>query len=224
LKKRARRYHHRERMRLHALFQLVLAVAVVAGNVFEELFGSDRVQSDAALRCSSNGFASEHAKAILDELLSKFKKHQAPDEAPGVTLYDDGKRFLVFGSGSSTSSSSSSSSSRGGGFEAVPSDVAFVYAHHMSLLDEDATLRKMQAGLQAITSEGAGQEKSKKMLVLVVEGPAAAADYAKAVLEESWATLLDKGDDEQASDAMGQVPLLTHHGYHPRTHSISALF
>ena len=185
-------------MRLHALFQLVLAAAVVAAgsNVFEELFGSERVQGDAALRCSSNGFASEHAKAVLDELLSKFKKHRAPDDAPGVTVYEDGKRFLVFGGGSSSDSS---------GLNAVPSDVAFVYAHHMTLLDEDATLRKMQAGLQAITSEGSGQGKSKKMLVLVVEGPTTAADYAKAVLEESWATLLDKGDEEQASDAMGQV-------------------
>jgi hypothetical protein len=46
---------------------------------------------------------------------------------------------------------------------------------------------------------------TKKMLILVIEGPPSAADYAKAVLEESWATLLDKGDDETSAEVMGQV-------------------
>ena len=172
-------------MRCYLFIVFAFVVPLVVGNTLEELFGAERVQSDSALRCFSSGFVSDNAKYVLDEILSKFKKH---DDRESGTIYDDGKRFLLFGQDSTP----------------VPSDVAFVYAHHMSLFDEDGTLAKMQAGLKAITADGAKQ-KTKKMLILVIEGPSSAADYAKAVLEESWTTLLDKGEDEESQEIIGQI-------------------
>ena len=176
------------RPQLFAILILLLSLILYSGadTAIEELFGADRVQSEVSLRCSKSGFESDGAKSVLDELLSKFKKHELQEDGL-VTVYDDGKRLLAFDGDSD-----------------APSDVAFVYAHHMSLFDEDGTLAKMQAGLRAITAGGA-KEMTKKMLILVIEGPSTAADYAKAVLEESWATLLDKGDDETSSEIMGQV-------------------
>lgn len=175
------------RPQLSLILVLLLSLILYSGadTALEELFGADRIQSEVSLRCSKSGFVSDSAKSVLDELLSKFKKHVLQDGL--ITVYDDGKRLLAFDGASD-----------------APSDVAFVYAHHMSLFDEDGTLAKMQAGLKAITA-GGSKEMTKKMLILVIEGPPPAADYAKAVLEESWATLLDKGDDESSSEIMGQV-------------------
>jgi hypothetical protein len=150
----------------------------------EAAVGVERLQETKAIKCTGCGFTSKSSKSVLDNLLSKFDKKIIENEA---VIYDNGKKFLVFNSEM---------------MNTMKSDVAFVYTHHMSLYDEEKTLLNMQSGLKSIT-EGEISSDSKKMLVLVVDGPQATAEYVKSMLEEAWVTLLDKNDKNQ--DIMSQI-------------------
>ena len=137
------------------------------------------------MKCTSCGFNSKSSLVVLDNLLGKFDKKYLVGDA---TILDDGKKFLVFNSENMND---------------IRTDVSFVYTHHMSLYDEESTLLNMQMGLKAITS-GEITDITKKMLVLVVDGPQATTEYVKTMLEEAWATLLDK-DDIPNGDIMAQI-------------------
>mmetsp|Transcript_203 Transcript_203/g.253 ORF Transcript_203/g.253 Transcript_203/m.253 type:complete len:617 (+) Transcript_203:103-1953(+) len=150
----------------------------------EAAVGVQRLEETKAIKCTGCGFSSKSSKSVLDNLLSKFDKKFIENEA---VVYDNGKKFLVFNSEKINS---------------LKSDVAFVYTHHMSLYDEEKTLLNMQLGLKSIT-EGEISSDSKKMLVLVVDGPQTTAEYVKSMLEEAWVTLLDKNDKNQ--DIMSQI-------------------
>jgi hypothetical protein len=150
----------------------------------EAAVGVERLKETKAIKCTGCGFSSKSSKSVLDNLLSKFDKKFIENEA---VVYDNGKKFLVFNSEKMNS---------------LKSDVAFVYTHHMSLYDEEKTLLNMQLGLKSIT-EGEISSDSKKMLVLVVDGPQTTAEYVKSMLEEAWVTLLDKNDKNQ--DIMSQI-------------------
>lgn len=151
----------------------------------EAAVGSERMMENNAIKCTSCGFNSKSSLLVLDNLLSNFDKKYTVSDS---TILDDGKKFLVFNSEAMND---------------VRSDVSFVYTHHMSLYDEESTLLNMQMGLKSITS-GEITDVTKKMLVLVVDGPQATGEYVKTILEEAWATLLDK-EDIPNGDIMAQI-------------------
>ena len=151
----------------------------------ESIVGTERTLENNAMKCTSCGFNSKSSLVVLDNLLGKFDKKYLVGDA---TILDDGKKFLVFNSENMND---------------IRTDVSFVYTHHMSLYDEESTLLNMQMGLKAITS-GEITDITKKMLVLVVDGPQATTEYVKTMLEEAWATLLDK-DDIPNGDIMAQI-------------------
>lgn len=154
-------------------------------SALEGIIGEERVLQNNAIKCTSCGFNSKSSQQVLDNLLGKFEKKYIEND---VIVHDDGKKLLVFNSES---------------MNEIRSDVSFVYTHHMSLYDEESTLLNMQRGLKSITS-GEITDSSKRMLVLVVDGPQATAEYVKTMLEEAWATLLDK-DDIPNGDIMAQI-------------------
>ena len=151
----------------------------------ESVVGVERIAENNAIKCTSCGFTSKSSQLVLDNLLSNFDKKYSVSDA---TILDDGKKFLVFNSETMND---------------IRSDVSFVYTHHMSLYDEESTLLNMQMGLKSITS-GVMTDVTKKMLVLVVDGPQATAEYVKTILEEAWATLLDK-EEIPNGDIMAQI-------------------
>ena len=151
----------------------------------EAAVGPERMMENNAIKCTSCGFNSKSSLLVLDNLLSGFDKKYTVSDS---TILDDGKKFLVFNSEAMND---------------VRSDVSFVYTHHMSLYDEESTLLNMQMGLKSITS-GEITDVTKKMLVLVVDGPQATGEYVKTILEEAWATLLDK-EDIPNGDIMAQI-------------------
>ena len=151
----------------------------------ESVVGVERIAENNAIKCTSCGFTSKSSLLVLDNLLSNFDKKYSVSDA---TILDDGKKFLVFNSETMND---------------IRSDVSFVYTHHMSLYDEESTLLNMQMGLKSITS-GVMTDVTKKMLVLVVDGPQATAEYVKTILEEAWATLLDK-EEIPNGDIMAQI-------------------
>ena len=159
-----------------------LAVDISA---LQETIGTERVQTCSAIKCASYGFDSKASQLVLDNLLGKFDEKYLESDA---TIHDDGNKFLVFNSDK---------------LNEFRSDISFVYTHHMSLYDEESTLLNMQKGLKSITS-GEVTDVTKKMFVLVVDGPQATAEYVKAMLEEAWATLLDK-EDIKDGDIMAQI-------------------
>ena len=173
-----------------AVTSLLVAIANCAQlavdiSALQETIGTERVQTCSAVKCSSYGFDSKASQQVLDDLLGKFDEKHVESEA---TIHDDGNKFLVFNSDK---------------LNELRSDISFVYTHHMSLYDEESTLLNMQKGLKSITS-GEVTDFTKKMFVLVVDGPQATAEYVKAMLEEAWATLLDK-EDIKDGDIMAQI-------------------
>lgn len=154
-------------------------------SLIESVVGVERIAESNAIKCTSCGFNSKSSLLVLDNLLGNFDKKYSVSDA---TILDDGKKFLVFNSETMND---------------IRSDVSFVYTHHMSLYDEESTLLNMQMGLKSITS-GVMTDVTKKMLVLVVDGPQATAEYVKTILEEAWATLLDK-EEIPNGDIMAQI-------------------
>ena len=154
-------------------------------SALEGIIGTERIQHSSAIKCTSCGFTSRASHLVLDKLLGKFDKKYTEN---GASIYDDGSKFLVFDSEE---------------LNDIKSDVSFVYTHHMSLYDEESTLLSMQSGLKSITS-GEATNDQKKMLILVVDGPQATAEYVKTMLEEAWVTLLDKTDIPNL-DIMAQI-------------------
>jgi hypothetical protein len=180
---------------LQMLFSTVVILSLIVSSscapvtvdisALEQIIGEERVLQNNAIKCTSCGFNSKSSQQVLDNLLVKFEKKYIESE---VIVHDDGKKLLVFNSEN---------------MNEIRSDVSFVYAHHMSLYDEESTLLNMQRGLKSITS-GEITDSSKRMLVLVVDGPQATAEYVKTMLEEAWATLLDK-EDIPNGDIMAQI-------------------
>jgi hypothetical protein len=150
----------------------------------ERKFGSERIQENNAIKCTLCGFNSKASLSVLDNLLLKFDKKESENNA---NIYDNGEKFLVFDSEK---------------LNYIKSDVSFVYTHHMSVYDEETTLLNMQKGLKSITT-GEVKDNTKKMLVLIIDGPQAASGNLKSMLEEAWATL-DKSDVPN-TDIMAQI-------------------
>lgn len=148
----------------------------------EGIIGCDRLQNSNSLKCNSCGFHSKSSRLVLDNLLSKFDKNYFLND---IKIYDNGNKFLVFDNNKTNNN--------------IKSDISFVYTHHMSLFDEERTLLNMQEGLKSITSGNEKSEKNinettRKILVLVIDGPIATAEYVKNILNEAWSSLLDKQD------------------------------